>query len=1181
MVQSSQAASQSSLRSKLLSDDSALVKETEKVQEAAQPTARVFQGPRPALRNWTIAAPMDQQGNEQQASKVEEHIEGFDEEISVIKSAHKDNFSINTPKWLEVVQYASVFLSVAWLTYSAVYLSSLPNVAADLFSSPVRAGGVLATILAPIAILWLCVTTWQRRSDAHLYAEALRRELQRLLFPTEEQSRAVNRDIQLLVQQAVEVSASSRAALKSIQRARHGLRNEIRDFSGVSQKTEFHIDRLAETLNKRADELLKITTQIEERSKNIQEEVKTGVEVWSEVSAEALEKVTEIQTGFDKSTEAFENHTQKLNSASLRLSGEASRMSQDFEDNFSKFETLGDKSLKSFGTITESLEKFDDISKSIFDRADAVQTQLVKQADTMKSAADDLGIRVKELDLIGDSAAHKLGEALSMALSGSDSIVSAVRRAREQLEKAANETTRKTDELMEQTDRRTENLAASAAERIERIQELMAGFDSRQKDIADILDQLIQQNENVEVVTDTALDRLTNAVTLLDQSAEKIDIKSAKPVTEIREATDQLAQQVERIHYSLQTGVNEIDINTTKAKTAAEEIARSLKEHTQDLTMLSGQVATHSRTISTQFDNHKEKLAGFIETTEARIDNFENRMDRQLGQFIGTVEIVENHLEELGSTFEEKGRESVDKIENYTSKLEAIETNVAEQLSELSSQTMQTQLAIQDYEASLRKTVEATVPMYEKMVEGAEKADNRFDRMRDSAEASSTDILARMEELSRELETQIGKLNAEVETSERSLSTLSSDLKGTVLHIENSATQANEKLKHLHTSLQGRTEDIQLLADQAELKITGLQKTFDANTVEIKSAITQATSKLEDATEQFEKSSETINEKANASSAKIESMSNIFIEEGHRLAMTGEQTLYKVNRIVTSIQEESESLAEKATESLTDIQRASDTLSVRAREIEEYSKAALKSTHGYNDSLKDQVRVISESSSEIVDTISECLNNLQAQAEESARHGDKIVEKVERARTSLSRETERLEGVTKKAIDATDDAAGKFVRHSASIMKSAEDIGGHAERIRDLQIRSNREAFLSSAKFIIESLHSLAVDVSRHLEDDVDERSWRAYQKGDVSVFTRRLVNIADDVPMDRVRRKYTEDGEFRNYTNRYLRQFEELFESAQSNDHGELLSSIFVSSDVGKLYRLLCDISGRIAKVN
>ncbi len=1170
MVQSSQ----SNLRSKLMSDDSVLELETE--VKGTPATARVFQGKNPTLRNWKIAAP------ETEFAARSSHIASFDEtdeEMSRIKSAHNDKFNINTPKWLEMVQYVSVFATVAWLTYSSVYLSSIPNIVADVFSSPVRTGGVLAAILAPVAMLWLCVTTWQRRSDAHLYAEALRRELQRLLFPTEEQSRAVNRDIQLLVQQAVEISTSSRAALKAIQKARQGLRAEIRDFSGVSQKTEFHIDRLTDTLNKRADELLKLTDQIEQRSKNIQEEVKSGVEVWSEISSEALEKVGEIQTSFDKSTQTFESQTMLLNAASHRLSSEAGKMEAGFETGFSKLEDLSDKGIQSFEKITTSLEKFDDISKGIFARSESVQENLAKQSEAMKEAAEDLNSRVNALDEVGNTAAHKLGEALSMALSGSDSIVSAVRRAREQLEKTAVDTTNKAEELLEQTDKHIENMSSTAADRLMKIQDMMQGFDTRHKDIAEVLEQLTQQNENVSVVTDTALDRLTTAVHLLDQSAEKIDIKSAKPVTEIREATEQLASQVDRIHQSLQSGIADIDVNTSKARSAAEEIAKSLREHTQDMTSLSGQVVGHAKTINNQLDDHKDKLCRFIEETEVRIDGFENRIENQLGIFVQTVEVVESNIDSLGKGLDEKGRKAIDDTSAYVNELKIIEVDVADQLSKLSAQTMQTSLIIKDYETGIRKSVEATEPLYKKMVEDAQTVDNRFDRLRDSAEASSNDILARMEALSQELESQISKLNSEVEDSERGLTSLTQDIKGSVVDIEQSADQATEKLKHLQTSIQGRTEDLQLLADQAELKIGNLQKTLEHNTSEMQTALTQATSKMEDATAQFEKSSHTIDERADTSSRKIEIMSNMFVEEGHRLALSGEQTLHKASRIVTSIQEEGLKLADKATATLSDIQRASDSLSIRAREIDEYSKAALNSTQSYNSSLKEQVRIISESSSDVVDTIGDALNNLQMQAEESVRQGDKMVEKVEKARQNLDKESDRLEIVAKKATEATDEAAARFTRHSSSIMKSAEDISSHAERIRTLQIRSSREAFLSSAKFIIESLHSLAVDVSRHLEDNVDDRSWRAYQKGDVSVFTRRLVQISDEVPMERVRRKFTEDGEFRNYTNRYIRQFEELYESAQSNDHGELLSSIFVSSDVGKLYRLLCDISGRAMK--
>ena len=51
-------------------------------------------------------------------------------------------------------------------------------------------------------------------------------------------------------------------------------------------------------------------------------------------------------------------------------------------------------------------------------------------------------------------------------------------------------------------------------------------------------------------------------------------------------------------------------------------------------------------------------------------------------------------------------------------------------------------------------------------------------------------------------------------------------------------------------------------------------------------------------------------------------------------------------------------------------------------------------------------------------------------------------------------------------------------------------------------------------------------------------------------------------------------DHEFRTYINRFIRQFEEVYEQAQANDHGELLSSIFASSDIGALYDVLCDIA-------
>jgi hypothetical protein len=143
-----------------------------------------------------------------------------------------------------------------------------------------------------------------------------------------------------------------------------------------------------------------------------------------------------------------------------------------------------------------------------------------------------------------------------------------------------------------------------------------------------------------------------------------------------------------------------------------------------------------------------------------------------------------------------------------------------------------------------------------------------------------------------------------------------------------------------------------------------------------------------------------------------------------------------------------------------------------------------------------------------------------------------------------------------------------------------QDAAHHVDKIRKEEGRAQREAFLSSAKFIVESLHSLSMDLTRVLEGEVAERTWKAFQKGDVAAFTKRLASVGEEVPVEKIREKFAADGEFRNYVQRFLRQFEEMFDQAVASDHSDLLSSTFISSDVGRLYQLLCTASGREPRV-
>ena len=45
---------------------------------------------------------------------------------------------------------------------------------------------------------------------------------------------------------------------------------------------------------------------------------------------------------------------------------------------------------------------------------------------------------------------------------------------------------------------------------------------------------------------------------------------------------------------------------------------------------------------------------------------------------------------------------------------------------------------------------------------------------------------------------------------------------------------------------------------------------------------------------------------------------------------------------------------------------------------------------------------------------------------------------------------------------------------------------------------------------LIDSMHSASIDVGKILSDEVDDKAWAAYLKGDRGVFTRRAVRLLD-----------------------------------------------------------------------
>jgi len=201
---------------------------------------------------------------------------------------------------LTAIRVGGTFVSAAWLAAWTVYGASMVQSGAPYTGTDIAA--MVAGAFTPVAVLWMALGQWMRGAEVRMYATAMRREMQNLIFPSDERAAHLNKDIERLMQQAAEMALASKATLKSVHRARQGLRSEMREFATLTKKAEVHIQSLTESLQNRSSSLLGLTDEIEQRVSTIDEKSRAGAEAWDQATLAILNKAGEIESAMGKGT---------------------------------------------------------------------------------------------------------------------------------------------------------------------------------------------------------------------------------------------------------------------------------------------------------------------------------------------------------------------------------------------------------------------------------------------------------------------------------------------------------------------------------------------------------------------------------------------------------------------------------------------------------------------------------------------------------------------------------------------------------------------------------------------------------------------------------------------------------------------------------------------------------------
>ena len=244
-----------------------------------------------------------------------------------------------------------------------------------------------------------------------------------------------------------------------------------------------------------------------------------------------------------------------------------------------------------------------------------------------------------------------------------------------------------------------------------------------------------------------------------------------------------------------------------------------------------------------------------------------------------------------------------------------------------------------------------------------------------------------------------------------------------------------------------------------------------------------------------------------------------------------------------------------------------------ASEVNQAAGAARTAADGTVETLRKAARGLEEAGSSVAERAEAAAARFSDTQRSLAERSDAAVQALYSVNEELDGHINQLSDLANRTLENAKDTADALLARAGEIEAASERASGRTEELRQAAKELSSGDFLRTAAFVTESLNDISIDLARVLDRDLTEDLWRRYYKGERGLFARRLLDKRD---VAAIRRNYESDPEFKRFVDKYLKGFGDLLAQARSAEHEELLSSAFISSDIGKVYLLLRESVGK-----
>jgi len=179
-------------------------------------------------------------------------------------------------------------------------------------------------------------------------------------------------------------------------------------------------------------------------------------------------------------------------------------------------------------------------------------------------------------------------------------------------------------------------------------------------------------------------------------------------------------------------------------------------------------------------------------------------------------------------------------------------------------------------------------------------------------------------------------------------------------------------------------------------------------------------------------------------------------------------------------------------------------------------------------------------------------------------------------RESVEERLREVESVAERAVASARAASERLTQQMVTLGQTAAALEQHIEDTSKEQREKDSEAFARRVSLLMDSMNSAAIDVGKILSDEIDDKAWDSYIKGNRGVFTRRAVRLLGGSETRAIKAHYDSEPEFQQSVNRYIADFEAMLRRVMAERDGGIIAVTLMSSDMGKLYASLAQIDRR-----